>query len=94
MKYFKFLYVKNHLLNSILIIWPLWEFESLVSCLSNSYLAHQIVLLYSDLALVIKILVSSFFNVRNIFNFCKKKTCRFSSQSSLNQGFLRVSSYL
>ena len=30
MKYFKFLYVKNHLLNSILIIWPLWKFESLV----------------------------------------------------------------
>ena len=25
-----FLYVKNHLLNSILIIWPLWEFESLI----------------------------------------------------------------
>ena len=24
------LYVKNHLLNSILIIWPLWEFESLI----------------------------------------------------------------
>ena len=29
MKYFKFLYIKNHLLYSVLIIWPLWEFESL-----------------------------------------------------------------
>ena len=27
---FHFLYVKNHRLNSILIIWPLWEFESLI----------------------------------------------------------------
>ena len=24
------LYVKNHLLNSILIIWPLWEYEPLI----------------------------------------------------------------
>ena len=24
------LYVKNHLLNSILIIWPLWEYKSLI----------------------------------------------------------------
>ena len=28
MKHFKFLYVKDHLPNSILIIWPLWEFET------------------------------------------------------------------
>ena len=25
-----FLYVKNHLLNSVLIIWPFWEYESLI----------------------------------------------------------------
>ena len=27
---FQFFICKNHLLNSILIIWPLWEFESLI----------------------------------------------------------------